>query len=112
MSLRLLFSALIALAMLIAPLAVLDGVAMAMSPVQGNHAQAMTGGHCDQQPAKSPAGKSIEKTCCAAMCTAIAGPPSSVGEPLALSAARNKPPVDLFRKDYLAELPTPPPRIA
>lgn len=112
MSLRLLFAMLIAVAMLFAPLAMQSGAAMAMAPAPDHHAQMMEGGHCGGQPATHHDGKAMDKSCCAAMCAAVAIAPALRVEPHALAPEVERPGLDLFRRSFLAELPTPPPRFA
>ena len=102
---------LIAFAMLFAPLALQSGAAMAMAPAD-HHAQMMETGHCGEQPAKSHDGKSMDKSCCAAMCAAVAVAPAVEAEPHALSPSVDQPAIDQFQRSFLAELPTPPPRRA
>ena len=112
MSLRPLYVMLLALAMLLAPLALQSGAAMAMAPA-GHHSQMMNGGHCGEQPAKSHDGKAMDKSCCAAMCAAAAAiVPAIHNGPHALASTVKRPGLDLFRHSFLAELPTPPPRLA
>ena len=106
-----LFAMLIAFAMLFAPLALQSGAAMAMAPAD-HHAQMMETGHCGDQPAKSPDGKKMDKSCCVAMCAAVAVVPAVQGEPHALAPSVDLPVLDQFQRSYLAELPTPPPRRA
>lgn len=112
MGLRSLFAVLIAVAMLFAPLAMRSGSAMAMAPAADHHAQMMGDDHCGEQPAKGNNSKSYDKSCCVAMCTAIAVAPTTLIEPHALAASAERPSLDQFRHSYLAELPTPPPRLA
>lgn len=108
---RSLFAMLIAFAMLFAPLALQSGAAMAMAPAD-HHAQMMETGHCGEQPAKSHDGKGMDKSCCAAMCAAVAVAPSVQAEPHALTPSVELPALDQFQRSFLAELPTPPPRLA
>ena len=110
-SLRPLFAMLIAFAMLFAPLALQSGAAMAMVPAD-HHAQMMEAEHCGEQPANSHEGKTADKSCCAAMCTAIAVAPAPMSEPHALASSTERPSLIQFDHSYLAELPTPPPRLA
>ena len=111
MSLRPLFAMLIAFAMLFAPLAMQSGSAMAMAPAD-HHAQMMESGHCGEQPAKDQGGKSVDKSCCVAMCTAIAVAPVVPVEPHAFAKNVDRPSLTPFHHGVLAELPTPPPRRA
>ena len=110
-SIRPLFAMLIAFAMLFAPLALQSGAAMAMAPAD-HHAQMMETGHCGEQPAKSQHGKMVDKSCCAAMCVAVAVAPSVTVEPHEYTPSVERPALDQFQRSYLAELPTPPPRRA
>lgn len=106
-----LFAILIAVAMLFAPLAMQSGSAMAMAPTD-HHAQMMDKGHCGEQPATGKDGKSAEKSCCAAMCTAIAVTPVASLEPHSFHRQVDRPAPSQFRHGFLAKLPTPPPRRA
>ena len=112
MSLRPLFATLIAFAMLFAPLAVSSGSAMAMAPAADDHAQMMEGGHCGEQPAKNKHDKPDDKSCCVAMCSAIAVAPVVPIEPHALASSIERPSLVQSNHSFLAELPTPPPRLA
>ena len=112
MSLRPLFAILIAFAMTFAPLAILGGSAMAMAPATDHHETMMQSGHCAEQPAQDTDNKSEDKSCCVAMCTAIAVAPVVPIEPHALASSIEPPSLIQFNRSILAELPTPPPRIA
>lgn len=111
MSLRSLTAMLIALAMLFAPLALQSGAAMAMAPAD-HHSQMSKGGHCDGQSPQRQDSGAPDKSCCAAMCTAVAVAPALSIEPHALAPNVDRPRLDLFHHSFLAELPTPPPRLA
>ncbi|MCF2515200.1 hypothetical protein LVY65_09020 [Sphingomonas sp. G124] len=110
-NLRPLFAILIAFAMLFSPLAMQTGSAMAMAPAD-HSSQMMNKGHCDGQPAKGDHGKSTEKSCCVAMCTAVAVTPMTSFEPHSFSRLIERPALVQFQHSFLAELPTPPPRLA
>ena len=112
MSLRSLFGLLIAIGMLFAPLGVSSGSATAMVPVADHHAQMMESGHCDEQPATGKGNQSDTKSCCVAMCTAIAIEPVTASEPHALAPLPLRPSLAQFDPGFLAKLPTPPPRLA
>lgn len=112
MSLRSLLGTLIAIAMLFAPLGLGSGGAMAMVPVADHHAQMMESGHCDKQPGTGKDSPSDTKTCCVAMCTAIAIEPITPSEPHALASSHNRPSLAQVDHSFLAKLPTPPPRFA
>ena len=110
-SLRPFFAILIAIAMLFAPLAMQTGSAMAMAPTD-HQFQMMNKGHCSDQPASGKDSKMAGKSCCAAMCTAVAVSPVSPVEPLAFERVADRPSLVQFRHSYLAKLATPPPRRA
>lgn len=110
-SLRPLFAILIAFAMLFAPLAMETGSAMAMAPAD-HQSQMMEKGHCGDQPAKGKDGKTMDKSCCVAMCTAVAVTAVSPVEPLAFARIVDRPSLEQFHHSYLAKLATPPPRRA
>ena len=111
MSLRPLFAILFAVAMLFAPLATIGGSAMAMAPAD-HHAQMAESGHCGEQPAKGDHHKAPEKSCCVAMCAAVAVAPTTTIEPNSLATSVDRPSLTQFDHSFLAELPTPPPRLA
>ncbi|MES2147313.1 MAG: hypothetical protein V4491_05615 [Pseudomonadota bacterium] len=110
-SLRPLFAILIAVGMLFAPLAMQSGSAMAMAPAD-HQSQMMNQGHCSDQPTGGKDSKVPGKSCCAAMCTAVAVVPVSPVEPLAFGGVADRPALDQFHRSYLAKLATPPPRRA
>ena len=110
-SLRPLFATLIAIAMLFAPLTMETGSAMAMAPAD-HQAQMMEKGHCGDQPAMGKDGKTMDKSCCIAMCTAVAVTAVSPVEALAFERIVDRPSLDQFHHSYLAKLATPPPRRA
>ena len=110
-SIRPFFAILIAFAMLFAPLAMRSGSAMAMVPAD-HQSQMMDKGHCGDQPAKDKDGKAMGKSCCVAMCTAVAVTAVSAVEPLAFARVVGRPSLEQFHHSYLAKLATPPPRRA
>jgi len=105
-SIRSLFAVILALAVLVAP--GVTGAAMAASP---NHDMAMMeAGHCHAPPASPGDHKMGGKSCCIAMCMALAVAPSAPAEmaPPRQLIAEFAPP-----KSYhglSAEIATPPPR--
>jgi hypothetical protein len=111
MSLRAYFAILIAIGMFMAPLGIRGGAAMAMAPSAHNGQMAM-GDHCGEQPSKAKHEKSGESACCVAMCMAVAPAPAAKLEPHFLTASVERPATDQFGRGFLAELPTPPPRLA
>ena len=110
-SIRPLFAILIAIAMLFAPFAMKNGAAAASNRAN-HHAQMMGAGHCGEQPAKDHDGKAMDKSCCVWMCAAVAIAPSHVAEPLRTVHGAQHPALDRSGHNFLAELPTPPPRLA
>ena len=109
-SLRPLFAMLIAFAMLFAPLVTAGGSAMAMAP-SDHHAQMMKTGHCGEQPVKK-GGVVGAKSCCVAMCAAIAITSDVVVEPHQYAQVAERPSLAESPHSFLARLPTPPPRAA
>ena len=108
--LRRLHLILAALAMLIAPVAMQSGVAMAAMPM--NHREMAQTGHCgDAEPGNDEKSGAM-KQCCIAMCSAVAPLGAVSVEPIAYHA----PVLTGFRSiehpPFLAKLPTPPPRPA
>ena len=112
MSLRPLFSVLIGIAMLFAPLAVSGGHAMAVAPAADHHARTMDNGHCVDQPADGDRGTTPDDGCCTAMCSGIAVAPVNPIEPQSFTQMAQRPAPDQLQRSFLAELPTPPPRLA
>ena len=109
MSVRRLFAALIALAVLIAP--AMTRVGEAYAAVPDHHAQMMMKGHCESPP-DGDQDKKAEKSCCFQMCMALA---AELGEPPAprpLLAGTNTPTLQSFPVGAPAEIATPPPRAA
>ena len=111
MSVQKLFAILVALAVLVAPAFTGAGEALAATP--DHHAQVMEEGHCQMPPANSDDhDKAPIKSCCVAMCLAVAITPdvsSAVVAP-ALAAAYFAAPGSWH--GYLGEIATPPPRQA
>lgn len=112
MSLRPLFGILLAFAMLFAPLGLSSGSAVAMAPSADHHAQMMDSGHCGERPAKGDHDKAPDKSCCVAMCAAVTVPPAASIEPHIFPQSIERPSLVQFDHSFLAELPTPPPRLA
>lgn len=108
--LRRLHLILAALAMLIAPVAMQSGMAIAAMPM--DHREMAQAGHCgdgapekgDKSGAKSP--------CCVAMCSAVAPLGAASIEPIAYHAPMLFGLLSAEHHPFLAELPTPPPRTA
>jgi hypothetical protein len=111
MSPRSLLWILIALALSMAPVGIRNG-AMAMASTPDHHSPSMQNRHCDEQTPKQHDGDASEKSCCIAMCTAIATTANQMVATPELVRAKDRPPLDRFHHGFLAKLPTPPPRAA
>ena len=113
MRLRLLFLTLIALAMALAPLAMPVGEAMAAQhgTMAGHHQAMGNAGHCPDTPRPCHQ-QQAEKSCCVAGCMALAALPAPADGPTLHAATRERPAPDHFRRGYLGEIATPPPRLA
>ncbi len=110
MGFRALIATLIALAMAFAPL-VTPGAAAAAAPTAGHHAQGMDSGHCDERQTGEQDQGSVDQ-CCVATCSATALPaPLGLDYALAATVLPISSP-DASGYGYLADLPTPPPRLA
>ena len=105
------FAILIAAAMLLAPLAIRSGAAMAMAP-SAHPEQTIDKGHCSGQAGQPDGGQDPGDTCCAAMCNglavAAAAPVEAAVSPEPLLTVA--PVAD--RHGVSAKLPTPPPRLS
>jgi hypothetical protein len=104
--LRPLFAILIAAATLFAPF----GMQSAMAAPADHLSQMTSNDHCDGQPAQDQDHKSPDKSCCAAMCMAVAVEPAAGVEPLQFGRIVERPSLAEHPHSNLAELPTPPPR--
>lgn len=106
-SIRRLFAIVIAVAVLFAP--GVTGAAMAADP--HHHMQMMEAGHCQSSPSKTAHhDRSDGKSCCMAMCMALAVAPSAPAEllPPPQQVAQFAPPKAY--RGTLSEIATPPPR--
>ena len=110
-SLRPIFAILIAIAMLFAPFAMPTG-AMAMAPADEHSQMMMASDHCGDTSSDANDSNAIGKSCCIAMCAAVAVAPVSALEPQTFARIVDRPSVSQFTHGYLAELATPPPRRA
>jgi hypothetical protein len=110
---RFLFILVMAVAMAMAPFAMSIGEAMAAAPAHhgGTSAGNDAPGHCSGEPEQEPADESGE-SCCAAGCFALATLEAPAAEAASLSVARERPAQQIFRRGYLGEIATPPPRIS
>jgi hypothetical protein len=111
MSLRPLLAILLAIGMLLAPLGIRGGAAMA-APATSHHGEMAKSDHCGEQPAKGQHDKASDNGCCIAMCMAVAPAPAHELHRPAPAASLDQPALDRSGVSFLAELPTPPPRLA
>ena len=109
MSVRRLFAALIALAVLIAP--ALTRVGEANAAVPDHHAQMMMKGHCESAP-DTDQDKKADQSCCFKMCMAVAADLGDLPAVRPLLAGTNPPALQSFPIGSPAEIATPPPRAA
>lgn len=111
-SLARLLQALLALAVLVAPVTA-NAMEWAAPSGASHHQQAEASMHCTQAPdSDSKRDKATGKTCCASMCMGIAvamPPPAAEGEVFQAAATFSAP---SFLVGSPAELATPPPRLA
>ena len=108
-SIRKLFGVLIALAVLLAP--GVTGAAMAASP--DHQMQMMQAGHCNMpMSGKSDHDKMSGKSCCIAMCMAVAIAPSAPADVQPLRAQVTPFAIAKTYHGTVAEIATPPPRLA
>src|SRR5262245_14124454 len=106
---RLLFAMLIAFAMALAPLAMPAGEAMAAQPA--HHGAMAKAGHCPEAPMPSHHNQA-DKSGCVAGCMALANLPMRGLDAAMPASSRERPATDQFRRGYLGEIATPPPRLA
>ncbi len=99
-----------AVAMLIAPLAMQSGMAMAAMPM--NHREMAQTGHCGDPDSGGEDKSGAMTQCCIAMCSAVA----PIGTASLESMVYHAPMLVSFspaeHRGFLAKLPTPPPRAA
>ena len=111
MKIHTVFAILIAAAMLLAPLAIRSGAAMAMAP-SAHPEQTIDKGHCSGPAGQPDGGQDTGDPCCAAMCNGLA-----VAAAAPVEAAANPEPLLTVapvadRHGVCAKLPTPPPRLS
>ena len=104
---------LIAAAMLAAPLTMREGMAMAATPAAHHSDAAPMPGHCEDRGASKQGGthKAGGGNCCIATCVAVVAPAGSAELP-AFHPPMLRPASDAHRLGTLAEIATPPPRLA
>lgn len=100
---------LFALAMTLAPLG-MPAMAEAATPAS-HHGSMAKAAHCDRQSQPDRHHKAADKSCCAAMCIAVVVPAGHAQAAL-YHASRERPASDHDRRGFLAEIATPPPRLA
>ena len=108
--LRRLHLILAALALLIAPIAMQSGVAMAAMPM--DHRDMARSGHCGESAPEKSSKPGAMPQCCITMCAAVAPLDPAMIEPIAYHAPVLRSWVATEHRPFLAELPTPPPRLA
>ena len=99
-----------ALALLIAPIAMQSGVAMAAMPM--DHGGMAKAGPCGESAPEKSDKPGAMTQCCIAMCAAVAPLDAALFEPIAYHAPVLASWVATEHRPFLAELPTPPPRLA
>lgn len=99
-----------AFALLLAPIAMQSGVAMAAMPM--DHGDMAKGGHCGETAPEEGDKPGSTTPCCIAMCAAVAPPDAAMIEPFAYHAPLLASWAATDHRPFLAELPTPPPRLA
>ena len=114
-NIRKLFGILVALAVLFAPALTSAGAAYAAVPE--HQMQMMDAGHCTSAPSGNHGksgthDKSMTKSCCIAMCMALAVAPSAPVESRMPQRIVTVFPAPSFRLGLPAEIATPPPRLA
>jgi hypothetical protein len=107
------FAILIAVAMMFVPLAMPGGPAMAAPGPSRHDLLRNQMDHCGAKAGHPQnRGKSIDRSCCAAMCIGVALAPVSTEPALAYARMAPRPSADPFRRGCLGEIATPPPRPA
>ncbi len=111
-SLRGLLQALLALAVLLAPVTA-NAMDRSMAVASSHHQQASASEHCSgSSETRTQHDKGPGKTCCASMCMAVGMTPAAGSAEVAVvpSAPTSSPPASLLGSP--GELATPPPRLA
>lgn len=114
---KLFLAVLVALAVLFAPALTRAGEAFAAVP--DHHAQMMQSGHCKAAPSNvgedgksSDKDKAAGKNCCVSMCMAVAIAPAAPPKPVTLHGSAATFPLTTQYHGCIAEIATPPPRLA
>ena len=90
----------------------LTGTAAASAATMTHDTQMMEMGHCSSPPAEQHDGKGMAKTCCIAMCTAVAVAPTAPAQPGEIHHQASYFAVPTSWHGFLAEIATPPPRLS
>jgi hypothetical protein len=108
--LRRLHLILAALAVIVAPIAMQSGMAMAAMPM--DHHETAKAGHCGDADSEQEDKSGGMTQCCVAMCSAVAPLGAASIETIAYRAPLLFGVCSTAHRAFLAELPTPPPRTA
>ena len=108
--LRRLHLILAALAMLVAPLTMQSGMAVAAMPM--DHREMAQAGHCGDEESSGEGEPGAMTQCCVAMCSAVAPSGAAPLEPVTYQAPFLFGLRSIEHRAFLAKLPTPPPRLA
>ena len=99
-----------ALAVLVAPLAMQSGMAMAAMPM--DHREIALAGHCGDEDSGGEDEPSVMTQCCVAMCSAVAPLGTAALDPVVYHAPIHAGFRSTEHRAFLPKLPTPPPRLA
>ena len=102
---------LFAVAMMVALLAMPAGEVMA-APMASHQSQMAAIDHCGAKSGTDKPHKAMENGCCAAMSLGMAVAPASSNEPLTYAQVTVPPSADPYRRGFLGEIATPPPRLS
>ena len=105
------FAILIAAAMILSPFAIRSGLAMAAMPGD-HHARTTSQDHCNAPQGEPDSDRTMDKSCCAAMCGHVAIAPVAADDPQSYELGVDLPSIASIGASFLAKLPTPPPRAA
>lgn len=110
MDVRRILSIFVALSVLFAPSFTRAGAAFAAAP--DHQARMMEAGPCKMPPANSADHKAPAKSCCMAMCMAVAVTPEAPARGLGVKHAASYFAVPSYWHGFFGEIATPPPRTA
>lgn len=110
-SIQKLLAIVLAVALLFAPAMSRAGEAFAAMP--DHHAQMLASGHCKEAPSNSTDDyTSSDRDCCMSMCMAVAVAPGAPSEAAQVHGGRTTFPATKRYHGCIAEIATPPPRLA